>query len=418
MVDLFAGAGGMSLGAFLAAHRLGRPLEIPLAVEFDDAIAAIYRRNLGRFMPAGAPGVVSAPVESVFDGSLGTPATTTERLHEIGIGRIDLLVGGPPCQGNSDLNNHTRRHDGRNRLYERMARAAEILRPRAVLIENVPPVVHDRGGIVDRAERALLEQGYTVAHAVAQLERLGAPQRRRRHLLVALEGVSTERLDALVEEIETGFLVKPRSVRWAIQDLLGRSEPPGSGGFDAAAEPSPDNLRRLRWFDRHPGCMVLPDSQRPPCHRDGSHSYKTIYGRLAWDEPAQTITTGYGSMGQGRYVHPEESRTITPHEAARLQTFPDFFRFDGTARRTVWAKAIGNAVPPLPWSEVVGSLLRVLESVEDDATAAHRLGRSPAPLPTPRGRDVPAVRGALPPGRTGRRHRPATRVPGPRSDRG
>lgn len=357
----------MTLGAFLAAHRLRRPIAIPLAVEFDEAIADIYRRNLGRFVPAEAPGVVSAPVESVFDGLLGTPSTTNERLHRVWIGGIDLLVGGPPCHASSDLNNHTRRHDGRNRLYERMARSAEILRPRAVLVENVPPIVHDRGGIVDRAERALLEQGYTVAHAVAQLQRLGAPQRRRRHLLVAMRGISTEQLDDLVEQIEEGFLVEPRTVRWAIEDLLGLSQPQGSGGFDAAAEPSPDNLQRLRWFDRHPGRLVLPDSQRPPCHRDGAHSYKTVYGRLAWDEPAQTITTGFGSMGQGRYVHPQESRTITPHEAARLQTFPDFFRFDGATRRTVWAKAIGNAVPPLPFCEVLTSLLRVLETVEDEA---------------------------------------------------
>jgi DNA (cytosine-5)-methyltransferase 1 len=69
-----------------------------------------------------------------------------------------------------------------------------------------------------------------------------------------------------------------------------------------------------------------------------------MYGRLWWDRPAQTITSGYGSMGQGRYVHPDGYRTLTPHEAARLQFFPDWFDF-GERTRTAWADAIGNAVP-------------------------------------------------------------------------
>jgi DNA (cytosine-5)-methyltransferase 1 len=72
-----------------------------------------------------------------------------------------------------------------------------------------------------------------------------------------------------------------------------------------------------------------------------------MYGRLHWDRPAQTITTGFSSMGQGRYVHPAQPRTLTPHEAARIQGFPDWFSWSSTSRRTVLSTAIGNAVPPL-----------------------------------------------------------------------
>jgi DNA (cytosine-5)-methyltransferase 1 len=72
-----------------------------------------------------------------------------------------------------------------------------------------------------------------------------------------------------------------------------------------------------------------------------------MYGRLWWDEPAQTITTGFSSMGQGRFVHPLQPRTLTPHEAARLQTFPDFFTIGATTHlRSAWSRMIGNAVPP------------------------------------------------------------------------
>jgi DNA (cytosine-5)-methyltransferase 1 len=78
----------------------------------------------------------------------------------------------------------------------------------------------------------------------------------------------------------------------------------------------------------------------------GDHSYKSVYGRLPWDRPAQTITTGFGSMGQGRFVHPKRRRTLTPHEAARLQFIPDHFRLDEVESKTALAEMIGNAVPP------------------------------------------------------------------------
>ena len=84
---------------------------------------------------------------------------------------------------------------------------------------------------------------------------------------------------------------------------------------------------------------------RPDCHRLKEHSYKSVYGRMYWEQPAQTITSGFTSMGQGRFVHPKAKRTITPHEAARLQFIPDFFSFGDTIRRTSLAEIIGNAVP-------------------------------------------------------------------------
>jgi len=93
------------------------------------------------------------------------------------------------------------------------------------------------------------------------------------------------------------------------------------------------------------GNFDLPDERRPPCHRGGGHSYKSMYGRLSWDMPAQTVTRGFGSPGQGRFIHPARPRTITPHEAARLQFFPDFFDFSSVSKRTELATMIGNAVP-------------------------------------------------------------------------
>jgi DNA mismatch endonuclease (patch repair protein) len=103
----------------------------------------------------------------------------------------------------------------------------------------------------------------------------------------------------------------------------------------------------------------LPNLLRPECHH-GVHSYASMYGRLRWDAPAQTITTGFGSMGQGRFVHPSRPRTLTPHEAARLQTLPDFFDLDETKGRGAWAAVIGNAVPPLLGAHIASPLLCAL----------------------------------------------------------
>jgi DNA (cytosine-5)-methyltransferase 1 len=100
----------------------------------------------------------------------------------------------------------------------------------------------------------------------------------------------------------------------------------------------------------------LPNERRPTCHQS-NHSYRSMYGRLRWERPAQTITSGFGSMGQGRYVHPSRARTLTPHEAARLQFLPDFMDFSVVKRRGALAQMIGNAAPPLLTTVLVEVLI-------------------------------------------------------------
>ena len=139
-----------------------------------------------------------------------------------------------------------------------------------------------------------------------------------------------------------GAAAKP--VTWAIGDLI---EAAGGGVFDIAPEPTEANRRRIDYlFDND--LYDLPDAERPDCHRNGT-SYTSVYGRMPPDRPAQTITTGIGSPGQGRFIHPTRRRLITPHEAARIQGFPDWFSFAVKGRepsRKELAKWIGDAVPP------------------------------------------------------------------------
>lgn len=330
LVDLFSSCGIMSLGVWEACRAIERRLQPVLALDTNASALKVYEQNF-----VGARATMGG-IESLLDGDLGERTTEAERRFVRGLGEIDILVGGPPCQGHSNLNNHTRRADPKNALYERMARFAEIVRPTNLVIENVSAVLHDRGQVVSRTAEYLVRLGYSVDQIVADVSTLGAAQRRRRHILVAslTEVPDLRRTLALYER-------PVRSVKWAISDLRKTS---GSEPFDTAGTPNKTNQARIEFlFKRNK--FDLPDSMRPDCHRLKAHSYKSAYGRMHWDEASQTITSGFSSMGQGRYVHAKEKRTLTPHEAARLQFIPDFFRFDAEIGRTALAEMIANAVP-------------------------------------------------------------------------
>ena len=325
----------MSIGFREAARRSGKSAQFLLAVDSDPEVLRIYDRNLSPDRSLGVDAV------SLLDGILGAEPTATELELSTSLGAVDVILGGPPCQGHSDFNNHSRRWDPKNSLYLIMARATEVLRPSVLIVENVAAVRLDRSRVVEVAINSLRAAGYVVADCVLDLRRVGVPQRRRRHVLLASKFIDLDPA-TLLNQVATSMDGHPdRTVSWAVRDLLCTD----SGTvFDTPSRRSDENRRRMAYlFEK--GIYDLPNERRPDCHRSGDHKYLSVYGRLQWHKPAQTITTGFGSMGQGRYVHPQRRRTITPHEAARLQTFPDWFNFGETTRR-VLAKAIGNAVPP------------------------------------------------------------------------
>jgi DNA (cytosine-5)-methyltransferase 1 len=331
VADLFSGCGAMSLGIWEACRAVGARMVPAMALDFNKAALQVYEDNF--------PGVwgVSGPVETILDGSLGSPPSAAERELIARLGSVDILIGGPPCQGHSNLNNHTRRADPKNKLYERMARLAELVEPAHVIIENVSAVLHDKGKVVDRTIAHLRRLEYSVDDGAVEAVAIGVPQRRRRHFVVA----SRERKPN-VRETMSAFARPERSVSWAIGDLARISR---QAVFDQVGTPSDASRERIDYLFSNK-LFELPDELRPDCHRLETHSYKSVYGRIRPDSPAQTITSGFLSMGQGRYVHPTQRRTITPHEAARLQFIPDFFAFGSVSRRTALAEMIGNAVPP------------------------------------------------------------------------
>jgi DNA (cytosine-5)-methyltransferase 1 len=368
VVDLFAGCGGMTVGLVEAARRTGARVDVRLAVDSDADVLKVYGANL-----VGA-NTRASDVTTLFDRRPGTAPSATETEIAKSVGRCDVLLGGPPCQGHSDLNNHTRRDDPKNALYLVMARAAEVLKPKVVVIENVAPVQWDKSGVVSKTKAALDAVGYRTDGRVIDLRRVGVPQRRRRYLLIASR-LRTIVPSAILDALEVAMADHPdRTVDWAVRDLEDVS---GETTFDTASKTSPKNAKRIAYLFAKPDRVDLPNSQRPKCHKDKEHSYNSMYGRLSWNKPAQTITTGFGSMGQGRYVHPSKPRTITPHEAARLQTFPDWYDFGTDTRRGVLAKVIGNAVPPLLMVDLGASLVPLL--VAEKTAKKHSTSTTNAP---------------------------------------
>lgn len=340
IADLFAGCGAMTVGAIEGARRAGVAAELLLAV--DHWIPAL--EVIESTFAVDSDRVAGLDLASVLEDGATANGTETEKRILGQAADADLLLAGPPCQGHSALNNHTRHDDARNDLYLAVARVARLIKPRAVIVENVRGVGRDRRNAVSRCAEALKELGYTVESQTLDLYALGAPQRRIRHVLVATKDKAFD-FKELPEQ-------PGRTVKWAIGDL---GDIDGRTLFDTASAPSEENEKRMKWLlDENK--FDLPNPMRPECHHD-AHSYVSMYGRLRWDEPAQTITSGFGSMGQGRFVHPGAARTITPHEAARLQFLPDFMDFSHVEQRTELATMIGNAVPAVMTMAIVLALI-------------------------------------------------------------
>jgi DNA (cytosine-5)-methyltransferase 1 len=365
VVDLFAGCGGLTLGIEQAAVAAGLRVEVSLAIDFEAAATGVYKAN---FPYAN---VVTDSVEAYFEGALGSELTQAELVIRSRHPGIQLLVGGPPCQGHSSLNNKTRRNDPKNELYARMGRAAEVLVPDFILVENVPSVRLDTDQVVQTTAARLTEIGYEVETETIALHSLGVAQTRKRHVLLAsrVEGVSPK---TILEALKRREPDPRHDLRWAIGDLA-RMPEAGRAGYDIAPVANSENVRRMQYLLSH-GLFDLPNERRPVCHQN-AHSYKSMYGRLKWTEPAQTITSGFGSIGQGRYMHPELTRALTGHEAARIQGFPDYFSFSTVTRRSEVSVMIGNAVPPALTRSIVEILMPSLkqEMTESPAGKESRL---------------------------------------------
>lgn len=258
----------------------------------------------------------------------------------LGPGELDLLAGCPPCQGFSTittLNGKRQVEDARNDLIHTYGHYISVMRPRSILMENVPRLRDDPR---IRTLLAMLEGlGYVIDDAVRILNAAdyGVPQRRRRLVLLAAHGAKVD------------FPAPTVTARKTVRDAIGSLARPGKSGDPLHDLPERRSTGVKALIRRIPadggGRLDLGTEDQLVCHQN-FNGFKDVYGRMAWDKPAPTITGGCVNPSKGRFLHPKHHRAITLREAALLQGFPPDYHFSLRRGKFPAAAMIGNALPP------------------------------------------------------------------------
>lgn len=326
LIDLFCGAGGVSRGFAEAGWY-------PAAgVELEDAAADSYAENF--------PGAVLFREDI---RSLSGQALMEELPHSV---PAPVCVAGcPPCQGFSTHRlKNSGRDDPRNSLLREFLRVVSEISPDFVLFENVPGLIRNSEVLHSELIQAL-ETNYSVTSSVYNAADFGTPQIRRRLVVLGVKKSSAVMTNLPPCFSASGIVGPPwRTVRDAFAALLTDD----SNGYDTLLDRVPHHSKEIVNLIRHipkdgGSRDALPPHLVLPCHRTHT-GHKDVYGRLAWDKPAGTITGGCTQPSRGRFIHPDEDRGLTLREAATLQGFPPHHRFCGTKQQV--ALQIGNSVPP------------------------------------------------------------------------
>lgn len=338
-IDLFCGCGGMTEGLKQAGFRvLG-------AVELDPLPLRAY--------------AVNHPEVRTWQHDI-RKLDPREVMKELGLetGELELLAGGPPCQGFSTLrtlNGNLSVDDERNGLLLEFARYVEAFMPKAVLMENVPGLVPDP--VFEIFGEYMERLGYLEKHRILNAADYGVPQRRRRLLYVALR-----------RGFGTPVFAETAKIRKTVASAIRCLPPAGLSGdplHDLAERRTGKTMELIRRIPKNGGSRSdLPEEFKLDCHRrcDG---FKDVYGRMAWNAPAPTITGGCFNPSKGRFLHPEENRAITMREAALLQGFSKGYIFPDCKNKSALAQMIGNAVPP-PFVEAhAAEILKELKKREE-----------------------------------------------------
>lgn len=364
IVDLFSGAGGISLGletperlnglGNLGYENLGfneRTFETVLAVELDDEAAETFRTN--------------------FDAEvMETNIREIDSFEEWG--DADIVVGGPPCQGFSNLNSvkTDELDDERNTLWRHFMRAVEEIEPDMFILENVPRFLKSTEGA--RAVEIAEDSGYTTVVDTLWAHDYGVPQKRKRGFIIG----SKLGIPFFPEPLEEPV----RTVKDAIGDLP--EEPTGENWHVSRKHVTELSKKRMAEVPPGGNRFDIPEELLPNCWKNKDSGGTDLFGRLWWDRPSVTIRTEFYKPEKGRYLHPEADRSITVREGARLQTFPDDFEFSGA--RTRVAPQIGNAVPPKLAYHLGQAMKLHLEGEESqikhDAETAHEIFKKSFPI--------------------------------------
>lgn len=332
-VDLFCGAGGLTLGLKRAGFN------VVAGVESNSETAKTYEAN-----HLGTKSLVKDVKE----------VKGKEIFELAGTRSIDLLAGCPPCQGFSQLTEKYKRYDSRNGLVLEMARIVEEMKPKMVMMENVPCIVTKGKSILNEFVGRLKKLGYFVKMDVLQMADYGVPQSRKRFVLLGGLGFEIPLPEPTHGAKENG---KNKLKSWVtIREVIGNMPKPvtlsyaiKNGGpekfhWHVIRDLKPISIERLKAIKAGENRTVLPERLRPKCHRRRDKGFRNVYGRMRWDKVSPTITSGCTTPCMGRFGHPKETRTISIRESALIQTFPRNYRFK-TKYMDVSCDLVGNALP-------------------------------------------------------------------------
>lgn len=321
-IDLFSGAGGLSAGLKKAGFR------VIAGVEIDEVAASSYKMNHRKHI------LYREDIKKLDPKKV---------LKDIGLkpGELDLLAGCPPCQGFSTLRTRNKSasvNDSRNRLIHEFLRFVEVMKPKTIMMENVPGLA--KGTRIKRFKNRLVKLGYIFddnSIKIKDVSDYGVPQRRRRMIL---------------QVSKLGIIGEPKKVKQkkTVYDAIRMLERPGKTGdalHDYPELRSSQVIELIKLIPKNGGSRKdLPKEYWLPCHIRYPDGYRDVYGRMSWNDVAPTITGGCVNPSKGRFLHPSQNRAITLREAALLQTFPPNYKFSLEKGKDSVALMIGNALPP------------------------------------------------------------------------
>nr|EKV5653188.1 DNA cytosine methyltransferase [Citrobacter farmeri] len=384
-IDLFSGAGGFSL----AALELG--IDVLSAIELDKDACDTYRDNLIRKRENNIK-LLNQDIMSI------SPISMMEDLSLLE-GELDIIIGGPPCQG---FSSHRIKNSGvddpRNNLLIRYFDFVKVFKPKLFLVENVPGLLWEKHkGYLNKFKSLAECNNYKIIGPVKlNAKDYGVPQNRNRVFILGL------RSDVNIGEVtwppvSTHF--KDKEPQWKnssevferpsldiirkIENKIGAESTANLIFYKKRSDTCSDDSSNIHM--NHAEYMIDRFSQTPingsredidfrlPCHAAGYGGHKDVYGRIRLAQPGPTITTGCFNPSKGRFLHPWENHGISIRHAARFQTFPDDYIFSGGIISQ--GKQVGNAVPILMGKVLLNSCVNIIrhQSQEDDIACKQEL---------------------------------------------
>ncbi len=354
ILDLFCGAGGMSYGMHKNHH-----FKTVVALDVNEKLAITLKRNL--------------PEVNVVIGDIKNPSIKEKVINLSLQHGVNMIIGGPPCQGYSMKGKKLGLEDPRNFLFVEYLKIVERIQPEVFVIENVKTLLStSKGWFKKQIISAIETLGYTVDVGVLKASDFGVPQNRERTIFICSKGKKINLPKATVSA--------PVTVRAAISDLAYLESNEGAFEQDYQFAPLTDYQKQMRinstrlynhQASNHAEIaiqklkMIPPEKGKEylPKEMLGKQKFHSTWGRLKWDEPSPTIDTRFDAASNGTNNHPFLHRAITPREAARLQSFDDSYIFYGT--RVAIRTQIGNAVPPLLAKAIADKIYISLAKIEE-----------------------------------------------------